>query len=136
MKNVAFLLLASLLLAACSKNERPVVGVDPVRVPALPAELNKQYGDLPPITDNTMGGIVNAEAEASIAYNDVATSYNNLVALYTCIREAINNSDKESLQLCLGEDSSGEESTPRKAWFYTGTYCFWTYEYDLVEVSR
>ena len=103
MKSKIMIMLLPLALAACAttKDEPVPSGVTAVRVPELPYPLNQRATRLPDITDNTMGGQVEAGIEADTAYNDVAFRYNNLIDLYNCVKDAINN--KQEVEECLSQ---------------------------------
>lgn len=95
-------LLPLLLLSACATTNGGMVdSVTPVRVPDLPPALAEKVERLPDITDDTLGGQVEAGIEADIAYNDVAFKYNSLIDLYNCVRVSIN--EKVELEKCFDE---------------------------------
>ena len=78
-----------MFLAACNGKE---TGLAPqVQIPPIPANLALKAEALPPNTDVTMGGQVQDNTRNIRAYNSVATQVNNLIDLYNCVRESINN---------------------------------------------
>lgn len=82
-------LVVSLLLTACGGKE---TGIAPaVQIPPIPANLAQKADPLPPITDPTMGGLVQANIESSKKYNAVSFQLNKLIDLYDCVKEAVNN---------------------------------------------
>lgn len=84
-----YIIIASLLLAACAGKE---TGLAPqVQIPPIPENLARKAGSLPPNTDATMGGQVQDNTQNIKAYNSVANQVNNLIDLYNCVRESINN---------------------------------------------
>lgn len=88
MKKVGLVLV--LFLAACKTTDDTglVVGV---QVPALPESLAQRAEALPPNTDTTMGGQVLDNTRNIRAYNEKAFQVNDLIDLYNCVREAVNN---------------------------------------------
>jgi len=87
-----FVLFSFLLLCSCAHDDIHVMpGVKPVSVPALPPELAVKAKQLPPITDNTMGGREVVGASTDQVYNSVAWQLNKLIDLYNCVRASINN---------------------------------------------
>lgn len=79
----------ALLTTACAGKE---TGLAPaVQVPALPMNLSQKAEPLPPITDPTMGGLVQANVDTSRQYNAVSFQLNKLIDLYECVRDAVNN---------------------------------------------
>lgn len=100
MRTIFTSLMALLLLSGCAGDPEPVpAGVVPVRMPDLPPELAKKAERLPDITDNTLGGAVQAEMQATVGFNDVSFKYNKLIDLYNCIQVAIN--EKKDPEQCL-----------------------------------
>lgn len=84
------LILASfLLLAACGGAD---TGIAPqVQIPPIPENLAQKAAKLPENNDTTMGAQVRDNTSNIRAYNDKASQVNNLINLYNCVREAINN---------------------------------------------
>lgn len=77
-----------LLLSACASKD---TGLAPaVQIPPLPANLAQKAEPLPPITDPTMGGLVQANIDSSKRYNAVSFQLNKLIDLYSCVKEAVN----------------------------------------------
>lgn len=79
----------ALLTAACAGKQ---TGLAPaVQIPPLPGNLAQKAEPLPPITDPTMGGLVQANVDTSRKYNAVSFQLNKVIDLYECVKEAINN---------------------------------------------
>lgn len=92
------ILVAAIALSACKTV--PDTGLaKPVQIPELPANLAVKAKSLPPITDNTMGGLVIEGANTDMKYNEVAHQLNNVIDLYNCIRVSIN--EKKEIKTCL-----------------------------------
>jgi hypothetical protein len=71
----------------------------PPKVPELPASLAKKAGQLPALTDPTVAGQTNAGVVTDRMYNDVAHQLNNVIDVYLCVYDAMNN-DKDA-KACL-----------------------------------
>lgn len=68
------------------------IGLAPaVQIPPLPENLAQKAEPLPPVEDATMGGLVQANVEASREYNAVSFQLNKLIDLYNCVQIAVNN---------------------------------------------
>ncbi len=91
------LLVLLLLLSACKTTEDTglVVGV---QVPPLPENLAQRATSLPVNTDSTMGGQVLDNTRNIRQYNEKAFQVNDLIDLYNCVREAINNKKEVKCQ--------------------------------------
>lgn len=88
MKKSALVLV--LFLSACAT--KPDTGLaPPVQIPPLPEKLAQRAGPLPQSADVTMGGQVLDNTQNIRQYNDKAFQVNDLIDLYNCVREAINN---------------------------------------------
>lgn len=83
-------IIVALLLSACKTTEDTglVVGV---QIPPIPENLAQRAGPLPANEDITMGGQVRDNTRNISAYNGVAFQVNDLIDLYNCVREAVNN---------------------------------------------
>jgi hypothetical protein len=89
MKNVV-LLAAVLMLSACGDKED--TGLAPqVRIPPIPDNLAQRARPLPLNSDTTMGGQVKDNTSNIIKYNAKSFQVNDLIDLYNCVREAVNN---------------------------------------------
>lgn len=88
MKKV-LILFAALSLTACAS--KPTGLAPAVQIPPLPANLAQKAEPLPPITDPTMGGLVQANIDSSKKYNAVSFQLNKLIDLYGCVMDAVNN---------------------------------------------
>lgn len=89
-----------LFLTACATTDNGAGSLaKPVQVPELPANLSKKADRLPPITDNTMGGLTIDGAETDIKYNTVAHQLNNLIDVYECVRVSMN--EKRNPEECF-----------------------------------
>jgi hypothetical protein len=87
MKKTALVL--ALLLSACKTTD---TGLAPgVQIPPIPENLAQRAGPLPTSTDTTMGGQVLDNTRNIRAYNEKAFQVNDLIDLYNCVREAVNN---------------------------------------------
>lgn len=79
-----------LLLSGCTTP--PDTGlVTGVQVPPIPRNLAQRAEALPANTDPTMGGQVLDNTRNIKKYNEKAFQVNDLIDLYNCVREAINN---------------------------------------------
>lgn len=85
-----FILIAALLLSACKTTEDTGLTVN-VQVPPIPEKLAQRAGPLPANENTTMGGQVQDNTRNISAYNGVAFQVNDLIDLYNCVREAVNN---------------------------------------------
>lgn len=84
------LIVLALLLSACTTT--PDTGLATgMQVPPIPEKLAERAGPLPENTDITMGGQVQDNTRNIRAYNQRAFQVNDLIDLYNCVREAINN---------------------------------------------
>lgn len=79
---------AALLLSACAHGP-DVPPSTPVAMPALPPELSKKAEKLPPITDNSLGGIQNDAVETDKKYNTVSRQLNAVIDAWACVKEAL-----------------------------------------------
>lgn len=96
MKKV-LILLGLLALSACSTTDTGLA--KPVQIPPLPESLARRATALQPSSDTTMGGQVRDNTNTIRQYNAVAFQTNDLIDLYNCIREAINNKKEVECQL-------------------------------------
>jgi hypothetical protein len=88
------ILALALLTTACAGKE---TGLAPaVQIPPLPGNLAQKAEPLPPITDPTMGGLVQANVDTSKRYNAVSFQLNKIIDLYVCVKDAVN--DKKELK--------------------------------------
>ena len=94
--NKAFLI-PLFLLAACGDKESGLGRIP--TIPDLPPELNKKAEKLPPITDNSMGGLVIDGTNTDIKYNEVSTRLNTVLDIYECVKTSFNN--KKSPDECF-----------------------------------
>lgn len=78
-----------LMLSACSTPDTGLA--PPVQVPPIPENLAQRAQALPPSVDLTMGGQVLDNTQNIRQYNEKAFQVNDLIDLYNCVREAINN---------------------------------------------
>jgi hypothetical protein len=85
-----FIIIAALLLSACKTTEDTGL-VTSVQVPPIPEKLAQRAGPLPASDNITMGGQVQDNTRNISAYNGVAFQVNDLIDLYNCVREAVNN---------------------------------------------
>lgn len=89
-----------LVLAACAHTDDGAGSLaKPIQVPELPASLSKKAERLPPIQDNTMGGLVIDGAETDMQYNSIAHQLNNLIDVYECVRVSMN--EKRNPEECF-----------------------------------
>lgn len=91
-------LILALTLSACTTKPGPGLA-KPIQVPELPSNLAVKAKALPPITDNTMGGLVIDGANTDMKYNEVAHQLNNVIDLYNCVKISIN--EKKDIKTCL-----------------------------------
>ena len=63
----------------------------PVRIPDIPPGLSEKAGQLPQLTDPSMGALVLDGAASDMQYNAEAHQKNKLIDLYNCVKDAINN---------------------------------------------
>jgi hypothetical protein len=78
-----------LLLSACGHTD---TGLAPqIQVPPLPENLAKKATALPASADVTMGGQVKDNTANIQEYNAKAFQLNDVIDLYNCVRDAINN---------------------------------------------
>lgn len=90
------ILALALLTTACAGKQ---TGLAPaVQVPPLPGNLAQKAEPLPPITDPTMGGLVQANVDTSKRYNAVSFQLNKIIDLYVCIRDAVNDKKEPQCQ--------------------------------------
>lgn len=83
-------IVSALLLSACAN--KPDTGLAPaVQIPPIPENLARKAEPLPPITDPTMGGLVQANIDSSKKYNAVSFQLNKLIDLYNCVMDSVNN---------------------------------------------
>ena len=84
------LLVLALLLSGCAA--APDTGLATgVQIPPLPEKLAQKAGPLTPNQDTTMGGQVLDNTQNIRQYNDKAFQVNDLIDLYNCVRDAVNN---------------------------------------------
>jgi hypothetical protein len=84
------IIVAALLVSACAS--KPDTGLAPaVQIPPIPENLAQKAEPLPPVTDPTMGGLVQANVQSSKQYNSVSFQLNKLIDLYNCVRDSVNN---------------------------------------------
>ena len=69
-----------------------------VQVTPIPENLAQRAGPLPPNSDITMGGQVLDNTQNIRTYNEKAFQVNDLIDLYNCVREAINNKKEVKCQ--------------------------------------
>lgn len=83
-------LVLALLLAACNttKDTGLVAGV---QIPPIPENLAQKAGPLSTNEDTTMGGQVRDNTNNIREYNAKAFQVNDLIDLYNCVKEAVNN---------------------------------------------
>lgn len=83
-------LVLALLLSACKTT--PDTGLTTaVQIPPIPENLAQRAKSLPANTDTTMGGQVLDNTRTIREYNAVGFQVNDLIDLYNCVREAVNN---------------------------------------------
>lgn len=83
-------IVAALLLSAC-KTTTDTGLTTGVQIPPIPENLAQRAEALPPNTDITMGGQVQDNTRNIREYNAKAFQVNDLIDLYNCVREAVNN---------------------------------------------
>lgn len=84
------IIIAALLLSACKT--APDTGLTTgVQVPPIPEKLAQRAGPLSENSDTTMGGQVLDNTRNIRAYNARGFQVNDLIDLYNCVREAVNN---------------------------------------------
>lgn len=84
------IIVAALLVSACAADKG--TGLAPaVQIPPIPENLAQKPKPLPPITDPTMGGLVQANVQSSREYNSVSFQLGKLIDLYNCVRDSVNN---------------------------------------------
>lgn len=106
MKKTIPLIIVMTLLSGCNTTNQPLQGLGvakPVQIPELPPELSKKAEALPPITDPSPEGIQKDGVATDIKYNEVAFQLNNLIKVYDCVKEAVNNTDSDNIDECLSE---------------------------------
>lgn len=87
----------ALLLSACKT--APDTGLAKgVQVPPIPEKLAQKAGPLLPNEDITMGGQVTDNTQNIREYNAKAFQVNDLIGLYNCVRDAINNKKEVKCQ--------------------------------------
>jgi hypothetical protein len=90
------ILALALLTTACAGKQ---TGLAPaVQIPPLPGNLAQKAEPLPPITDPTMGGLVQANVDTSKRYNAVSFQLNKIIDLYICVKDAVNNKEELKCQ--------------------------------------
>jgi hypothetical protein len=90
------IIVLALLASACSTTD---TGLAPqVRIPPIPENLSQRAGQLPSSSDTTMGGQVLDNTRNIRTYNEKAFQVNDLIDLYNCVREAINNKKEVKCQ--------------------------------------
>ena len=84
------LILAVLLITvSCTK---PDTGLTTsVQVPPLPENLAQRAGKLEPLSDTSMGAQVTDNTFNIRQYNSVANQLNNVIDLYNCVKDSVNN---------------------------------------------
>lgn len=85
------LVLISLFLVSACSTPRDTGLAPAVQIPPLPENLAQKAGPLPPNSDETMGGQVLDNTRNIREYNEKAFQVNDLIDLYNCVREAVNN---------------------------------------------
>lgn len=81
----------SLLTSGC-KTVTPDTGLaTQVQIPPIPANLAVRAGNLPKNEDTSMGGQVLDNTNNIRQYNSKAQQVNDLIDLYNCVRDSINN---------------------------------------------
>lgn len=84
----SLVIVLALLLSACKTDTGLATSV---QIPPIPENLAQRAGPLPASTDITMGGQVLDNTRNIRQYNDTAFQVNDLIDLYNCVREAVNN---------------------------------------------
>ena len=72
-------------------NGQTIGSAPPPQMPALPANLAKKAGPLPPLTDGHQATILKDLGTTSSMYNDVASQLNNVLTAWGCVRDSLNN---------------------------------------------
>lgn len=85
-----FIILPILLFLAACNTTQGAPEVKSIQIPELPVSYTKAEA-LPPLTDNTLGGIVKDAVETDKKYNVISLKYNSLIDFYNCIKVSINN---------------------------------------------
>lgn len=102
MKRTITIIVAALTLSACATTHVPDLGqAPPAKMPELPQVLKERATKLPPITDPTLGGIHSDGAQVDMRYNDLALRYNSLLAVYECVKQALDKQDADAAKACL-----------------------------------
>ena len=83
------IIVLALLLSACKTTDTGLT--TSVQIPPIPEKLAQRAGPLTENTDTTMGGQVMDNTRSIRQYNDKAFQVNDLIDLYNCVREAVNN---------------------------------------------
>jgi hypothetical protein len=83
-----FIIVASLFLVGCKTTDTDLA--TPIQIPPIPENLAQRAGPLPANEDTTMGGQVLDNTRNIREYNSVASQLNNVLDLYNCVREAVN----------------------------------------------
>lgn len=84
------LLVFALFLSGCATTPETGLATG-VQIPPLPEKLAQKAGSLTPNEDTTMGGQVLDNTQNIRQYNDKAFQVNDLIDLYNCVRDAVNN---------------------------------------------
>ena len=99
MKKLVLLPILLSLSACLGTSSEGNPGVEPVKIPPLPAQLAQKAERLPDLTDNTMGGRELDASETDRRYNAVSHQLNSIITLYQCVEKSINN--RENVDTCL-----------------------------------
>lgn len=86
----SLLIVSILLLSACKTTEDTGLAAS-VQIPPIPEKLAQRAGQLQASGDVTMGGQVKDNTNNIQEYNAKAFQVNDLIDLYNCVREAVNN---------------------------------------------
>jgi hypothetical protein len=92
-------LISALLLTACATTPTGLAK-DPV-MPDLPPPLNEKAQPLPPLTDNTMGGLQVQGAEDDKQYNKVRRQNNTIIDAWACVKKAL--AEKKDATACFND---------------------------------
>lgn len=84
------ILVLALLLAGCSTTHDTGL-VKGVQIPPIPENLAQKAEALPANSDTSMGGQVLDNTRNIREYNVKAFQVNDLIDLYNCVRDAVNN---------------------------------------------
>lgn len=84
-----YIIALALLLSACKTTDTGLP--TGVQIPPIPENLAQRAGSLSPSSDATMGGQVKDNTNNIRQYNAKAFQVNDLIDLYNCVREAVNN---------------------------------------------